>query len=68
MEIVITKHKLAHIIQEDHTNGWDGYWSTMCGKWARAIKIGNAADALPEGVRMCKLCQKSRRSSDAQSD
>lgn len=68
MEIIVTKHKVAHIIQDDRLNGVFECWSTMCGKWAQPVKIANAADALPEGVRMCKLCRKFWRYSDAQSN
>lgn len=68
MEIIVTKHKVAHIIQDGRLNGLFECWCTMCGKWVLPVKIADAADALPEGVRMCKLCQKFLRNNDAQSN
>lgn len=55
MKYAITESKTVHIIRESGSNGWCGYWNTVCGKWTRPV---NVTDTPPEAVRMCKLCQR----------
>ena len=52
---VITHTKIAHVVHENSGNGWGCWWGTVCGKWTHPVTV---TDELPEGVRMCKHCQR----------